>query len=170
MDAQGHQGSGRTSGIIPTPSKTFRCQRKPQILRKVGLRLNRLTDHTVGQKRLQLPESGQPSQVVPHHQNHIGFLTGFDHFFGIRNRIGNRFFNKDVLAVPGCENGLFGMHGIGTDQMDGVDVIALKDIFIGRFLMATQFLAQRLPFFGYHIETGHQSKLFALHYGIADGA
>jgi hypothetical protein len=108
--------------------------------------------------------------VVADHQNHIGLLAFGDHFFGIRKRIGNRLFNKDVLAVAGRLNGLFGMYGIGADQMDSVDIISFQDIFIGRFLVATQFLAQCLPFFGHQIETGHQPDLFALHYGIADSA
>ena len=79
--------------------------------------------------------------MVPRHQNHIGFLTCGDHFFGIRNRIGNRLFNKDVLAVAGRQDGLFGMHGIGADQMDRFDVISFKDISIGCFLVASKFMA-----------------------------
>ena len=61
--------------------------------------------------------------------------------FTIRNRIGKRLFDKDVLAVAGCQNCLFGVHRIGADQMNRIDVISFEDIIIGRFMAAAKFSA-----------------------------
>ena len=64
--------------------------------------------------------------AVGDHELDVGGLAGGDHGFGFGDADAHGFFAEDVLAGFGGAEGVFGVHGVGQGDVDGIDFVIVS--------------------------------------------
>ena len=114
-------------------------------------------------------EACQPAQMLTHHQNDLCVAAGRNHAFAVGNGVGDGLVHKDMLAVPGGQQGLFGMQGVGSGQMDPLEIVPFEEGLVTPFPGAPELFAEGFAFFSNRIKAGDQFHFFTFQHGRADG-